>query len=452
MVYCGIDIGTSNVKAIVLADDGGVLAVGAFSNSSLPAGGEQAKSYKGGDCWYRQFCRVMDYFHGQGVFEGQKVVCCVACQGGSFILIDDEMNTLGQISLWTSGSGQSQADKYLKHYSGEDFYRLTGWAPAGWMPIFKLKEMEFAEGEMVAFVSDYIYARLTGELVTDITSAQMTGLVDFEKGCWDESLVSWAGLYEEDLPEIEKEISVLFEDVSTEWGQIDIVTSLHDQYAAMNAVDLKAGKDVMLATGTAWVVNFRSEKPGYDSSCNVHPGRDIVTGGYGNISTMGAIGAGFDEVLKQVGLDYDKLEGLEGQLKEMAMPTGAVNFDLENISVQGEAALQAVRDYMVWSSAVVRHNLDSLGLLGSLEEILMTGGAGQSGVWAGIIADVCGVDVKVVIADELTAYGAAITAARACGCDNVSKLSDIAETVIYKSERADEYKLWYEKFQKELFE
>ena len=158
MVYCGIDIGTSNVKAIVLADDGGVLAVGAFSNSSLPAGGEQAKSYKGGDCWYRQFCRVMDYFHGQGVFEGQKVVCCVACQGGSFILIDDEMNTLGQISLWTSGSGQSQADKYLKHYSGEDFYRLTGWAPAGWMPIFKLKEMEFAEGEMVAFVSDYIYA------------------------------------------------------------------------------------------------------------------------------------------------------------------------------------------------------------------------------------------------------------------------------------------------------
>jgi sugar (pentulose or hexulose) kinase len=82
----------------------------------------------------------------------------------------------------------------------------------------------------------------------------------------------------------------------------------------------------------------------------------------------------------------------------------------------------------------------------------MTGGAGRSGVWPGVVADICGVDVKVVMLDELTAYGAAIAAAAACGFDTIGNIADIAETIVYRPQRADEYKLWYEKFQKKLFE
>ena len=320
------------------------------------------------------------------------------------------------------------------------------------MPMFKLKEMKFEEGELVAFVSDYVYARLTGELVTDITNAQMTGMADFENGCWDRNLISWAGLYEGDLPSIKNKVEVLFKDVSTKWGKIDLVTSLHDQYAAMNAVGLRAGKDVMLATGTAWVINFRSEKPAYNSSYTVHPGRDIVTGDYGNICTMSSVGAGFDELLRQVDLDYDKLSGFDEALMSMQIPTGSLSFDLDNISACDVEPLQAVSNYMVWSSSLVRHKLEIAGLLNGLEEIIMTGGAGCSKVWPALIADICGVEVKVVMADELTAYGAAIAAAKACGCGTAWELCNIAKIVVYKPRRAGEYNLWYEKFQKELFD
>ena len=443
MVYCGIDIGTTNVKGIVLGDDGGVLGSASFASSELVAGGDR---------WYGQFCEVMDHFFRLGVFKGQRVVCCVGCQGGSFVLIDDEMKALCDVNLWTAKSAEGVVDKYLKHYNGDDFYRLTGWRPASWMPLFKLKEMGFEEGELVAFVSDYIYGRLTGELVTDITNAQMTGLADFENGCWDSNIISWAGLYEGDLPEIKNKVEVLFTDVSTSWGKIDIVTSLHDQYAAMNAVDLKVGKDIMLATGTAWVINFRSEEPTYDDSYKVHPGRDIITGAYGNICSMSSVGAGFDELLRQVGFDYNKLGELESDLKELAIPERAVSFDLSDIGGCGFAGLEAVRNYMAWAASMVRHHLESLGLLDGLEEIIMTGGAVRSGVWPGVVADICGVDVKVVMLDELTAYGAAIAAAGACGLEAIGDISGVAETVVYKPLRVDEYKFWYEKFQKGIFE
>ena len=81
MVFCGIDIGTTNTKAVALGGDGQVLDEVALS---APAGAGAAEAY-----WYQHFSRVMDYFGAKGRFAGEQMACSVTGQGGSFVLLDN---------------------------------------------------------------------------------------------------------------------------------------------------------------------------------------------------------------------------------------------------------------------------------------------------------------------------------------------------------------------------
>jgi sugar (pentulose or hexulose) kinase len=440
MVFCGIDIGTTSTKAVVLDRDGRVI-----DEMSLPAPA-MGEAY-----WHEHFCRVLDFFTSRDRFRGEEIVCSVTGQGGSFVLTDKDFRPVGGACSWTELADEAMVRDMVDTFGESGFYRLTGWPPHGWLAACKLRQRveqkQVPESvRHVTTVPDFIYAQLTGELCTDITSAQITGLADFQQRRWSSDILGWAGVPEGLLPSIRPSLVVLKEGLHTRWGELTLVTGSHDQYAAMEAAGLVKDTSVMLGAGTAWVINGRTSQPLFDDRrFRIHPGTDLHPACCGFIITLWQIGAGFDRLLNRLGVTHASLAGLEDSLTDADVPRACVNVDLDAGVVEsaGDAAL-SVRRYMEWSGSVVAHALDSCGLRRGLKKIVVAGGAMSSHLWPQIIAEVCSLAVEAVECTPFTAYGAALHAREArLGPLKPHQFPSTAAVRTYTPQHPREYTAWY---------
>lgn len=412
MLYCGVDIGTTNVKAIMI-DDQGEVAARSFR--------------KGSGSWFDDFSAVMDGLCDS--VSGAELVLGITAQGGSFVFTDEHFHPVGPFVSWTEPAGEEYREKLETFFGIEPFYHKTGWPPAGWLALCKIrKELDLTAGlksnfRYTATVPDFIHARLCGRFITDITSAQITGLCDFQQADYSEEVLNWAGLSRDHLADIQTSPGVLAEAVTTRWGKLTLTASSHDQYAAMEAAGLVPEKDIMLATGTAWVINFRSSLFFDDHSFAIHPGRDLHPDRFGHIITLGLIGKGFDKLLCRRNLSYEHLAEIEKRIS--CMPPNVeplVSGQWLNAPEGETGTAQAVRDYMMYAGALVAYYCEKLEVSKEAGRIRMTGGAAKSGLWPKIIAEVTGLEVEIIDFFELTAFGAAKYAQGSAGIDPAAAL------------------------------
>jgi len=270
MIFCGIDIGTTNTKAVLIDSDLRILDRLTIANSA-PNTDEVL-----GDIYYNNFCRILGHFYNKGLLRSQKVFCGIASQGGSFILLDRDNQPLTPIHSWTEQAKKETAEDIAETLDEKWYYHTTGWAPSSWLAACKIMELRETMGRAFerigcfAAIPDYIFSRLGAQIATDITNAQMTGICDFSKAQWSPEICDHIGISPEVFPPISERLRIL-EEVSTPWGNITLVTGSHDQYAAMRASCLKTDQTAMLATGTAWVINMLTSTPLYIVSGTSRP-------------------------------------------------------------------------------------------------------------------------------------------------------------------------------------
>jgi sugar (pentulose or hexulose) kinase len=446
MLFCGVDIGTTSTKAVLLDREGQVA-----DEVTFPAPGDVTAMY-----WHEHFCQTLDFFAARGRLRDEEIACSVTGQGGSFVLTDGRYRPVSGASSWTALSDDGVVRDLVEVLGETGYYHLTGWPPHGWLAACKLKQMLRQKGlataaRNVATVPDFIYAQVTGKLSTDVTSAQIAGLVDFQRSQWSRDIIGWAGIRDEWLPPIVPDLRIVAEDVRTKWGRMTLVTGSHDQYAAMEAAGLEIDRSVMLGTGTAWVLNGRTSRPLFDDEqFLVHPGRDLHPDCYGFIVTLWQIGAGFDKLLASLGVTQTSLAQLEDTLADESVPQEPVTVDLAaGVVTPGGDACLAVRRYMEWAGAEVLRALENCGLVKGLEKIIVTGGAMKSRFWPQAIADICGLTVEAVDYPYFTAYGAALHAREALQRPaQARRFPDTAVVRTYAPRQAERYRAWYEECQK----
>ena len=450
MIFCGIDIGTTSTKGIVLDEEGQVL-----DEAAMPAPATGTGVY-----WHEHFCRIMDLFAERGRFAGQPIACSVTGQGGSFVLLDDQYQPIGDVCCWTELAAETVVQDLVGAVGETEYYHLTGWPPHGWLAAAKLRQRvernQIPEKACcLATVPDFVYAQLLGELLTDVTSAQITGLADFQGLRWSRAILKWVELDESWLPTIVPGLDVLAEDVESPWGDLTLVTGSHDQYAAMEAAGLAQDTSVMLGTGAAWVLDGRTSGPVFDDvHFLTHPGQDLRPDCCGLIVTLWQIGAGLDRLLKRLGLSQAALTELEAASAGMSAPQGPVQVDLSAGAVEPSAdAATSVRRYMEWAGSTVAYTLEACGLARSLRKIVATGGAMASRFWPQAIADICGLPVEAVDCPSFTAYGAALHARTALfGPSRSHRFPDTATIRTCTPSQSEEYQEWYRRYQKPLLE
>ena len=452
MIFCGIDIGSTNTKAILIDADGGLI-------DRISIAVDPARDDIEMVGWYEHFCDIFDYFDSKGYLAESKVICSITAMAGSFVLLNENFKPVSRVYNWTENSSEDTVANMINSIGTEAYYHLTGWEPNSWLMACKLKDLvsknQLPENtRYIATVPDFILSQLTGEFVTDISTAQITGLCNFQKTVWDEKILDWIGIENSFLPKIVDNLSIIFDDVKTRWGKISFATSSHDQYAAIQAAGLAKDKEVMLGTGTAWVINSRTSKPLFnDRNFIIHPGRDIFKESFGNITgiaigSMPTIGRGLDELLSKFNLTTKQLADMEKKFNRKDFPKGPIALN----STEETVAIDAIKSYMEASGSLVAFLLEKFRSKKD-GKIIMSGGAAMSDFWPQVISDLCGLTVEAVNFPEFTAYGAALHAKSAFeNKQSNSNIINIAESRHYEPIHADKYQQWYEKNQKPMFE
>jgi sugar (pentulose or hexulose) kinase len=384
MLFLGIDIGTTNIKAAILSSE---MDRHYFKTLPSPLIGPEGRVDPME--WVEKVREILRW----ACRFGEDLVCSLASQTNSFVFLDASGQSVSPGFSWTYEVPQQAYADFHEIMSDADFYAMTGWLPNGAMMAFKLHAFRrrypeyFQQAKYIAAIPEFISSALFGQLLTDVTSAQITGLYDFQRGQWSTTMLQWLGIEPQALAKVLPPPQIYYEGRFEDRVRLQMATGAHDQYAAMLGSGLTRAT-ILLATGSAWVLAGKTKSPLMNPpDYTIHPGCDLLGDGYGFLYILGQQGLEFQRLLEGCGRSWGDLPELEKD------PSGEIRQFMEHAAVQVHRAIE---------------HCESQGM--SFKKIIMTGGAAQSSICPQIIADVCELSTEAIPLGELTACGAAFNA------------------------------------------
>jgi gluconokinase len=141
-----------------------------------------------------------------GTAEVVGIAVSTAMHG--LIGLDAAMRALTPLLTWADGRALDEAAELRASGHAADLHRRTGTPVHPMTPLTKLMWFARHEPQVCAAarwwvsLKDYLLWRLTGSLVTELSSASATGMLDMASRSWDAEAVELAGISVEQLPQI----------------------------------------------------------------------------------------------------------------------------------------------------------------------------------------------------------------------------------------------------------
>jgi len=367
----------------------------------------------------------------------------LSLQGGTVVAVDEKGQQLRPAMVWNDNRCTQQRQEYL-HQGGtaQGLYETTGWALSDGLPLMQIRWMRQQEPElfkktaMFLTVPDYISLKMTGIPAVDLSDAGINQLIDIRKGDYDDTLLQFAGITRTQLPKLVHSgdvIGPLTATAAKELGLTEnclLVAGAHDQYAvALGAGATKAG-DILIGSGTCWVVTAICDAPSF--SAGLSQSVAAVPGKWGSLLSLSSGGVCLDWLRRSMAspeqpIGYEELntriaqvkaaeEGLffypfSGKCREgVNFQKGSfVGLDLSHDKFHmARAVMEGVAFQAQWM-------MESFSTKPSAEGLKLAGGASKSSVWSQITADITGLPVRIPEVADLACVGAAILAGTGCG-------------------------------------
>lgn len=456
-LFLGIDIGTTGTKSMVVDLEGRIISSaykGYRLQSARPGWVEQDAE----DWWQAVVYTVRECTRDADIRAGIKALS-LSTQGGSMVPVDEAGIPLRQAISWMDKRGEVQRNALCENKAEDYYYTITGSALTSGGNLIQIKWMSDNEPELFhkthKFLStvDYINFKLTGNYVIDVTNAAMTQLLNIKNKAWDAGILETLGIQEQKLPAIVRSgevIGKLREAAALELGlsaHTTVVSGGHDQYCvALGSGAINSG-DVVLSTGTAWVVLCVSDTLVLDAQNNFYAGSHVIDGKWGLLASLETGGVCL-EWLKNNILSYtnDKNEVCTEEfetLDQMASkrkpgsdglmfyphftgvecpnwaPKNKGTFTGLDLSHDKYYMARAIMEGVGYEIKWMLEVIESKGV--HINCIKMLGGATRSSLWPGIIADITGVPVRISEVSDMACVGAAILAGKRTGLGDLSK-------------------------------
>lgn len=292
---CGIDVGTTSVKAVVVAPDGELLGEAESdpidTDTSAPGSSEQVPA---------SILAAVQHAAAAAVAEGTAGVAAAAMAAQSGSVIPLAGGTATRAITWMDARSAPMVAA-LPADVRHAIRATSGWSPSpglGLSTIAWLRETGQAEGvDRWASVDDYVLHELTGRWTTNPSNAAGMQLMDAARLEWSDALCALAGVDAAQLSVIAPSGSVagsLTPEAATAMDVpqgIPVVVGGHDQACAALGLGVVEPGDVMMSTGTAWVVTVvveRAVEPAEPFSLSPHvlDGRSTASA---NLGGLGAV-------------------------------------------------------------------------------------------------------------------------------------------------------------------
>ncbi len=439
----GIDVGTTGTKALLFTEDGTPLAHAyrgyPLSTPKVGYSEQDAKAW-----WTAVVETVREICNGREV--GDKVAAIsLSTQGGTLVPVDAHGEPLRPAIVWNDARAVEQKAAYLREV-GDDasMYQKTGWSlGTNLLPleIRWLKENEpdiYNRTAKFLSVPDYVSMKMTGITAVDFSNAGINQTGNVREEIYDQDLLRFAGIREEQLPTLVHSgdvIGHLTAEAAEELGlsqKTVLVAGAHDQYAvALGAGANKAG-DILIGSGTCWVVTAIGKEADFDSG--LAQSVAAVPGLWGSLLSLSTGGVCLEWLRNNLAkADNDTLIDFRTLDAEAARTTAAedglfffpfagtygdqqfftkATFTGLDLSHNRYHLAKAIMEGVAFQAAWM---MESFKTKPGKDGLTLAGGASKSAVWSQIVANVTGLPVRIPKLADLACVGAAILAGVGCG-------------------------------------
>lgn len=204
-MYLGIDIGTSEVKALLLNDQHQAIATaGSTLDVSRPQPGHSEQDPA---AWWTATCRALKALQTKHPAEYAAVRAIgLSGQMHGAVLLDRANRVLRPAILWNDTRCALECEEMMAELPSAS--RLAGSLimPGFTAPklrwVAKYEPAVFAQVAKVLLPKDYVRLMLTGEHITDLSDASGTAWLDVAKRTWSPELLALTGMSESHMPHV----------------------------------------------------------------------------------------------------------------------------------------------------------------------------------------------------------------------------------------------------------
>jgi xylulokinase len=410
-VLVGLDVGTTGAKALAITPTGEVVARGGAGyplSTPRPGWAEQDP-----EDWWRAAQAVLAELRVEPAAIG------LSGQMHGLVALDSRDRVLRPAILWNDQRTAAECAEIEKRIGLERLIELTGnraltgfTAPKLlWLRRHEVMEV-YTSITRICLPKDYVRLRLTGEHVTDVADASGTLLFDVGRRRWSDEVLDTLELPREWLPEV---------------GESTEVAGAGDQAAAALGVGVDRPGPISVVLGTSGVVFATLPRYEVDPEARVHVFCHAVPGTWHAMGVMlsaaGSLGwyrhafapaASHEELDAEAAAVAPGAEGvlfepyLSGERTPHADPGARGAFVGLQLRHGRGHLTRAVLEGVAYG---LRDSLELLRALGVEPSVgRVSGGGARSTLWLRIVASVLGLPLETTVAEEGSAYGAALLA------------------------------------------
>ncbi|WP_405513234.1 gluconokinase [Streptomyces canus] len=358
----------------------------------------------------------------------------------TLLALDSSGEPLTPALSWADTRAADTARR-LRAERGPALHRATGTPVHPMSPMAKLAFFAEHEPELFARTAawcgmkDYVLSRFTGRLVTDLSCASATGLLDIHTADWHRPALEAAGVAGERLPELVSPTAAfpLLPGPAAALGLpagLPVFAGAGDGPLANLAVGATAPATAALSLGTSGALRVVRDRPGVDDRCRVFcyhlaDGLWVLGGAVSNAGVVAQWAAesfgGVDvaDLLKEAAEVEPGSEGLTALPHLLGERAPWWDPDARGALIglrrgHGRAHMtRAMIEGVGQQLALVRDSVVAAGA--PIASVRATGGALRSSLWAEIVA--AALDMPLEITDDTagSGFGAALLGWRALG-------------------------------------
>jgi xylulokinase len=441
MSFIGVDVGTAGCKAILLGENGKVLALAEDQYNLLtpyPGWAELDPSEV-----FKSVKTVIGKISPAAKVDPVKAIS-VSSMGDTIVPCNSLGEPIGNSILAFDTRNVEQANQFKEELSPEWIFRITGQPTHPSYSIVKIKWIQqnmpalFKAAKKFLCYEDFIICQLCGEAVISHSSAGRTMAFDISNKIWNEELLAVSGIGKENLAipiQSGKPITNIKPDLAKELGlspDVVIVSGGHDQPCGSLGSGYFKNNYAMDSTGTVEVLLVTCGEPIFTSemlNANICFWPHVVDGKFctcGQILTAGAAFRWFkDEMASEETYNSIALQFQEKPTELLFIPhlagSGTPEFSPVAKGAFWGATLQTSK-YELAKSIIegvcfeLKLNMDLLAQEGIIIRGLRAiGGAAQSEKWMQMKADISGMTIEACQFVNQCPLGAALLAAYGIG-------------------------------------
>jgi len=435
-MYLGIDLGTSEVKLLLMGENGEAVAT---AGSPLTVSRPQAQwSEQDPSAWWNATKAAMAQLrasHGAQLAQVRAIGLSGQMHGA--VLLDAQDRVLRPAILWNDGRSHrecgvlTEREPRLPQITGN--LAMPGFTAPKLAWVAAHEPDVFEQTASVLLPKDYLRLLLTGDKVSEMSDAAGTLWLDVARRDWSDEMLAATGLTRAHMPRLVEGSApsgVLRRELAAEWGMSEtVVVAGGGGDNAASAVGIGATRpgDGFISLGTSGVLFVVTDAFRANPDSAVHAFCHALSGRWHQMSVMLSAASCLAWVTRATGAANEaallpEVEALSDAALEAAplfLPylsgertphndphAQGVFFGL------GHDTSRAALGYAVLEGVAfgLRDGLDALRAAGTeVTTLSLVGGGARSSYWAQLLADA--LDVTIVTHNESSA-GAALGAAR----------------------------------------